>query len=277
MKLRNPLISEGMVVLFTHPRVKRSYLLYVLLLFFVLLASWPGRSITEYLAENLRPMTFGFVSVALFLCMAFFSLRYSTTRIAGERFHSTSDWLEYSPVNRIGIVYGKTAFAVFHTFFLLLLAAPFIVISGAATGVPPALQLTALAIIFCAALTYRIIGVFFSLFLDERPILYSLTAGFCAMFLGLLTLFIHREMNPFYALFAVFGEELVPFAAEAEPLPLAAVAAEAVRIHLIISAAFAAASAVLIYLLPGRQPSPFISSLKRSISRYGRDEGGRKV
>ena len=277
MKLRNPLISEGIFILFTHPRARRSYLVYMLVLFFVLLASWPARSMTDYLGEGLRPLTFGFISVALYLNLAFLSLRYSTTRIAGDRFHSTFDWLEYSPVNRIKIIYGKSAFAVFHTLFLLVLAAPFVVIAGAATGISPALQLAALSVIFCAALTYRIIGVFFSLFLDERPILYASIVWFCSLFLGLLTLFIHRGMNPLYALFAIFGEELVPFAGEAASVPVREVAAEAVRVHLFISAGFTAAGGILIHLLPGRQPSPFIRSLKRAISRRGRGGSSEKA
>jgi hypothetical protein len=265
-----------MVVLFTHPRALRSYLVYVLVLFFVLLASWPARPTTEYLADTQRPMTFGFVSVTFFLYMTFLSLRFSTTRIAGDRFHSTSDWLTFSPVNRIRIIYGKTAFAIFHTVFLLVLAVPFIVISGAATGISLGHQLIAVSIILCTILTYRLIGVFYSLFLDERPILYTLALWSSFLFLGLLTLFIHREMNPFYALFAVFGEELVPFAAESAPPSLKAVSAETVRIHLIISGAFTAAGVILVYLLPGRQSSAFLRSLARSISKLRKGDGGQR-
>jgi hypothetical protein len=50
-----------------------------------------------------------------------------------------------------------------------------------------------------------------------------------------------------------------------------------VRIHLIISAAFTAAGGILIYLLPGRQPSPFIRSLKRAVSRRGRGGSSEKA
>jgi len=252
VELKNPLVVEGVEVFFGHRVALRSYVFFFLTLLFVLLASWPAQPLTAYMEDGARPMTFGFVAVTLYLWMTYMAARFATTRFAGERFHPTTDWLEHAPVGRTRIITGRIGFAVFHLLFLGLTALPFVIVAGAATGIRGGHELACAAVILAASLAYRMIGVFFSLFLDERPFYHAVLTWFCVFFLAFLTLFLRAEMNPLNTLFAVMGQNLLAAAG----MPAAALQPEellrvTVRIHLIIAAAFGAASVTLIHLLPG--------------------------
>jgi hypothetical protein len=228
-------------------------------------------------------MTFGFVVVTLYLWMVYLSTRFATTRFAGERFHPTADWLEHTSVGRTRIIAGRIGFAVFHLFFLCLISLPFLVIAGSATGISGGRLLASAALILAASFAYRMIGMFFSLFLDERPFYHGLLTWFCVFFLAFLTLFVRPEMNPLNRLFAVMGQNLLADAGipatggPASALQPVALLGAAVRIHVIIGAAFAAAAAVLIHLLPGRNGSPPVPRRRRrplAKSRVSRSNGG---
>ena len=262
MKLRNPVLAEGVSLLLSHRKAMRSHMLFLLTLSLVLIAGWPGKPITAYLTESIRPLPFGFVSIVFFLFIVYFSVRYTTVRFAIERFHPTVHWLEHTPVSRGRILLGKTAVGAIHLLLLTLIALPFLIIAGSASGVPLRNQAVAAGFILLCGFTYRAVGTFLSLFLDEKPFRFYSLLWSAVILLGFLSLFFAREINPISILFRIMGEDLLPPTAAGISDPSSAAVLSGsigtgVRVHLVISASFTAASYILIHLLPGRNRRPW--------------------
>ena len=117
MKFRNPLLAEGFSVFFSTKKAVNSYLYFVAFLALILLASWPNKPAAEYIASTNIPLTFNYVTIFLYIHLTILAARYSTTRIAGDKFHPTSDWLDHTSVSRGSIILGRTAFGIFHVLF----------------------------------------------------------------------------------------------------------------------------------------------------------------
>lgn len=254
MKFKNPLLTEGFNVFFTTKKAVYSYLYFVAFIALILLASWPNKPAAEYIASTNIPLTFNYVTIFLYIHLTILAARYSVTRIAGNKFHPTSDWLDYTSVSRGSIILGRTAFGIFHVLFLFLLALPFIAIAGTATGIPLKDQLTASAVILSAVLTYRIVGIFLSLFLDEKPFLFYCILLSLVLFLSAGSLFFYPEINPVQALLAIVGFDGGVFSPGASHTDANIIITGAIKAHLILSLAFTFSGFGLLLILP-RKPA----------------------
>ncbi len=252
MKFRNPLLAEGFNIFFSTKKAVNSYLYFVAFLALILLASWPNKTAAEYITSTNIPLTFNYVIIFLYIHLTILAARYSITRIAGDKFHPTSDWLDHTSVRRGSIILGRTAFGIFHVFFLFLLVLPFIVISGSATGIPPEDQLAASAVILTAALTYRIIGIFLSLFLDERPFLFYCILWSLILLLSAGSLFIYPEINPVQALLSIIGFDGGILSTDVSHPDVNIIVKGTIKAHLILSFAFTFSGFGLLLILPRR-------------------------
>ena len=255
MKFRNPLLAEGFNVFFSTKKAVNSYLYYVAFLALILLASWPNKPAAEYIASTNIPFTFNYVTIFLYIHLTILAARYSTTRIAGNKFHPTSDWLDHTSVSRGSIILGRTAFGIFHVLFLFLLALPFIAISGTATGITIEDQLAASAVILSAVLTYRIVGIFLSLFLDERPFLFYFTLWSLILLLSAGSLFLYPEINPVQALLAIVGFDGGILSPGASHTDANIIIKGVIKAHLILSIAFTFSGFGVLLMLPRKTAS----------------------
>jgi hypothetical protein len=217
MKFKNPLLTEGFNVFFTTKKAVYSYLYFVAFIALILLASWPNKPAAEYIASTNIPLTFNYVTVFLYIHLTILAARYSVTRIAGNKFHPTSDWLDYTSVSRGSIILGRT-------------------------------------VILSAVLTYRIVGIFLSLFLDEKPFLFYCILLSLVLFLSAGSLFFYPEINPVQALLAIVGFDGGVFSPGASHTDANIIITGAIKAHLILSLAFTFSGFGLLLILP-RKPA----------------------
>ena len=200
---KNPLLVEGLEVYFTGRKILGIYFNFLLILSVILFITWPKTEYFEYLLTGSSPQTYSIIAIAALVIISYLSFRFGADEIKDRDTYHLSDWLILTPLSSWRILSGRLTLFVLHTAFLVLISAPFIVIPGTISGISPPEMLWGFLIVFLSALTYRTIGFFCLLVLDDREFLLHTILRIIFVFFMVVVIFPLPPASPILSLVSV--------------------------------------------------------------------------
>ena len=179
------------------------YFNYLLILSGITFISWPKGEYFDYLLSGNSPQTYSVVVIAALVVISYFSFRFGADEIKDQISHSISDWLTLTPLSAWRILSGRMALFALHTAFLVTVSAPFIVVPATISGISLQEMLWGFLILFTSAITYRTIGFFCLLALDEREFLLHTILRIIFVFFMVAVIFPLPPASPILSLVSV--------------------------------------------------------------------------
>jgi hypothetical protein len=196
----NSFVVEGMRLSFSDRGILRTYLFIPGALALALIAMWPRGTIEAALRSGAASDTFTVVAVCFLLFLVYLGARFGAEDFTVDAGAAIREYVTLTPVALVSVVGGRAAFAVLHTFLLLLLGAPFLAAAMAVGGAGIAQALSALAVIGAASLAARMCGLLLLALVGGRRSLRDLLLiPVLASFL-VVTFFLAPRSSPFHAL-----------------------------------------------------------------------------
>ncbi len=166
-----PFVVEGVRAYATQRQILRTYLLVPGALTATLLVTWPQGLMNNVYRGSSITDAFTVVAVTFLFFLLYLSGRYGAEDYAPESLGDLREYVTLTRTSIVSLVAGKGLFAVLHTAFLLLLAAPFLVAAHAVSGAPAGALGEDLAILGCSALAGRMYGLFLLSVFGQRKLL----------------------------------------------------------------------------------------------------------
>lgn len=207
-----PFLEEGLKTYVTQRAILRTYVIVVCVLAVALLVVWPQGSLEGVYRGARASDTFAVVSVTFLLLLLYLGGRFGGEDYSPETLVNLREYAALTPASVAWLVAGKTAFAVVHTIFLLLLGSPFLLAAASVSGAPAGSFGRALVLVGAATLASRMYGLFLLGLFGQRRILRgaAFLAGLAVFLAG--TWLLLPALNPVSVL---LGQISTPSAAAA--------------------------------------------------------------
>jgi hypothetical protein len=200
MARANPFLAEGLRTYFSHPGILRTSLVLPGSLALALLASWPRGAWDAFVRSGPASDPFTVTAVTCLALLFLLCARYGAEGFSPHSLSELREFVTRTPISLAAVVGGKTGFAVLHTLFLLLLAAPFLLAGAGVSGAGPLQVLATFAVLFSAGTAVRMYGLLILALLGARTVLRDIVLmPSIALFL-VVSLLWAPQLNPFMSL-----------------------------------------------------------------------------
>ncbi len=166
-----PQVVEGVRAYASQGRILRSYLLVPGALTATLLVTWPQGFMYGVYRGGPGTDAFTVVAVTCLFFLLYLCGRYGGEDYSPESLGNVREYVTLTPTSIVSLVVGKAVFAVLHSAFLLLLAAPFLVAAYSVSGAPSGALREDLAVLGAAALASRMYGLLLLAAFGQRRLL----------------------------------------------------------------------------------------------------------
>lgn len=178
------------------------YFGYLLILFLIL---WPDDTAGVYLAAGTPPSVFSGFSVALLIGFALLN-GHAGAGYPDESYPDDEEWLLYTPVSKTQVITGRIAASILHLLLLFIVSIPFIITSGAVSGVHSGLYIRVLLLVFCTGLSFRAGGILLRFLFFKNRILGIILMYLYFIWSFLLSYNVAPGINPLHIMLRILDE-----------------------------------------------------------------------
>jgi hypothetical protein len=196
----NPFLQEGVRTYFAHPGILRTYFYLPAGLAIVLVVVWPRGGLESILRSGPLTDAFSVVAIVFLGLLLYFGGRYGAEDFSPDTMVQLREYVTLTPVPLVSVILGKAGFFFLHTFFLLLLGAPFLLAPVAVGGLSLSKAFAAFAVLGTASLAARMFGLFVLSLIGDRPLLRNVILLPGILLFVVVTLVAFPPLSPIHAL-----------------------------------------------------------------------------
>ena len=199
----NPLLKEGSLIYFSHPRHLKIYRIYAGFIAILLIVLWPKNDSINYIQFERIPVTFTGIIIAVLICLTYLNTLFAFEGIKKEdlihpRAHKDIVALKAGP--RAG---AELFLGVLHTLIMVFISLPFFLIAAVPSGTHMSGVLMSIATLLLCTVAYRAIGIFFNIVFNSAPALLLLGCVSSIAFFLIISIFVLPQANPILAVLGI--------------------------------------------------------------------------